>query len=55
MQASWCLPAVGLLAAHCAQARGAARVVLIDGEQDRLDFATKHLPGVETINFQSEL
>lgn len=52
--AIWGSGPVGLLAAHCAQARGAARVVLIDGEQDRLDFATKHLPGVETINFQKQ-
>jgi threonine dehydrogenase-like Zn-dependent dehydrogenase len=40
---------VGLFAAHCALVRGAARVVLIDSVQYRLDFA-KHKLHVVTIN-----
>ncbi len=40
---------VGLFAAHCALIRGAARVVLIDSVQYRLDFAKKKLH-VVTIN-----
>lgn len=43
-----------MLAAHCAKARGAARVVMIDSEQDRLDFVKKHVPGTETINFKEK-
>ena len=45
---------MGILAAQCAFVRGAARVVLIDQEQDRLDFATARLPKLETINFQQK-
>ncbi len=41
---------VGLFAAHCALIRGAARVVLIDSVQYRLDFAKKKLHAVVTIN-----
>lgn len=41
---------VGILAAHCAQVRGAARVVLVDSQADRLHFAKSKLPGVETVN-----
>lgn len=50
--AVWGAGPVGILAAHCAQARGAARVILIDCEQYRLDYASARLPGLETINFK---
>lgn len=50
----WGAGPVGILAAHCAQARGAARVVLVDQEQYRLDFAKAKYPGIETINFKGE-
>ncbi len=49
--AIWGAGPVRILAAHCAQVRGAARVVLIDQEEFRLNFARQKLPGVETINF----
>jgi hypothetical protein len=39
------LRAVGILAAHCAKVRGAAKVVLIDKVPYRLDHAKKHIPG----------
>jgi threonine dehydrogenase-like Zn-dependent dehydrogenase len=42
---------VGILAAQCAFVRGAERVVLIDQEQDRLDFALARIPKLETLNF----
>jgi hypothetical protein len=46
--------AVGLLAAHCAFARGAERVVLIDREEMRLQFARDNVKNgrVETINIK---
>lgn len=46
------LDAVGILAAHCAFFRGAARVVIIDEQKFGLDFAKKKVPGLETINFK---
>lgn len=52
--AIWGAGPVGILAAHCAQARGANRVVIIDREQYRLDFAERKLPGIETINFKGK-
>ena len=51
--AIWGAGPVGILAAHCAQVRGASRVVLIDQEDYRLQFAKEKLPGVETINFKT--
>jgi len=52
--AIWGAGPVGILTAHCAQARGAARVVLIDQDDFRLNFARKKLPGIETINFNEK-
>jgi threonine dehydrogenase-like Zn-dependent dehydrogenase len=49
--AIWGCGPVGMLAALSAQYKKASRVILIDNVQYRLDFAKKHLPGVETINF----
>ena len=46
--------AVGMVAAHCAFVRGANRVVLIDQQQDRLDFAATRIPHLETINVKGE-
>lgn len=53
-----CSPAVGMLAAHCAFARGASHVALIDCEEDRLRFARDRIPKggrLDTINFKGEL
>jgi threonine dehydrogenase-like Zn-dependent dehydrogenase len=46
--------AVGLLAAHCAFARGAERVILIDREEFRLQFARDNVKNgrVDTINIK---
>lgn len=49
--AIWGAGPVGQLAAQCAFARGAKRVIIIDREQYRLDAAKEVAPGVETINF----
>lgn len=49
--AIWGAGPVGLLAARCAFVRGATRVILIDQEEGRLEFAKKHIQGVQTINF----
>ncbi|CAF1058167.1 unnamed protein product [Didymodactylos carnosus] len=49
--AIWGCGPVGMLAALSAQYKKAGRVILIDNEQYRLDYAKKHLPGIETINF----
>jgi threonine dehydrogenase-like Zn-dependent dehydrogenase len=46
--------AVGILSAHCAQHRGARRVILIDSVEYRLAFARSKLPGIETINFKEK-
>ena len=45
---------MGTLAAHCALFKGAARVVLIDNQADRLQFAKDRMPKLETINFSSQ-
>ncbi|KAI7835746.1 hypothetical protein COHA_010363 [Chlorella ohadii] len=52
--AIWGAGPVGLLAAHCALARGAERVVLIDKEEFRLKFAKERISmgRLETINFK---
>ena len=50
----WCAPAVGTLAAQCAFFRGASRVVLIDREADRLQFAKDRIPKLETLNFANQ-
>lgn len=39
--------AVGILAARCAQVKGAGRVVLIDREDYRLEHARAKVPGVQ--------
>ncbi|KAF8068252.1 fdh [Scenedesmus sp. PABB004] len=49
--AIWGAGPVGLLTAHCAQHRGAGRVILIDSVPDRLAHAAAKLPGVETLDF----
>ncbi|KAK9818313.1 hypothetical protein WJX72_010423 [[Myrmecia] bisecta] len=49
--AIWGAGPVGTLAAHCAQNRGAKRVILIDQYAYRLEHAQKHLPGIEVIDF----
>jgi threonine dehydrogenase-like Zn-dependent dehydrogenase len=49
--AIWGAGPVGILAAHCAQVRGAKRVILIDNQAYRLKHAAAKLPGLETINF----
>jgi threonine dehydrogenase-like Zn-dependent dehydrogenase len=49
--AIWGAGPVGQLAAMLAyQVRKAAKVIIIDSEQYRLDHVRKHVPGVETIN-----
>ncbi|KAK9840580.1 hypothetical protein WJX81_002855 [Elliptochloris bilobata] len=52
--AIWGAGPVGMLAAHCAKARGAARVILIDNVADRLSFAQAKIPGLEVIDFGKE-
>ncbi|KAK9817038.1 hypothetical protein WJX72_008732 [[Myrmecia] bisecta] len=49
--AIWGAGPVGILAAHCAQVRGAKRVILIDNQAYRLKHAQAKLPGLEIINF----
>ena len=46
--------AVGILAAHSADFKGAERIVMIDNQQYRLDLAKKKIPRVETINFDEQ-
>ena len=46
-----CVSAVGILAAQCCHVRGAERIVMIDNQQYRLDFAKEKLPYIETLNF----
>ena len=46
--------AVGILAAHSADFKGAGRIVVIDNQQYRLDFIKKRIPRVETINFDEQ-
>ncbi len=45
---------MGTLAAHCAFFKGASRVVLIDREADRLQFAKDRIPKLETLNFANK-
>eukprot|EP00879_Flechtneria_rotunda_P000578 GHRR01000686.1.p1 GENE.GHRR01000686.1~~GHRR01000686.1.p1 ORF type:complete len:446 (+),score=129.49 GHRR01000686.1:589-1926(+) len=52
--AIWGAGPVGILTAHCAQHRGAKRVILIDEVPYRLEHAQKKLPGVEVINFKEK-
>lgn len=52
--AIWGAGPVGLLAAQCSHVRGASEVVMIDREQDRLDFAKEKLPYIKTINFEGK-
>jgi len=48
--AIWGCGPVGMLAALSCHVKKAARIILIDREQYRLDFAKKHMSYVETIN-----
>ncbi|KAJ7558192.1 hypothetical protein O6H91_04G027600 [Diphasiastrum complanatum] len=52
--AIWGSGPVGILAARCAFFRGAARVVIIDEVQYRLDHAKEKVKGVEIINRSQE-
>ena len=52
--AIWGCGPVGILAAHSADFKGAERIVMIDNQQYRLEFAKKKIPRVETINFDEE-
>jgi len=52
--AIWGAGPVGQLAAYCAFHRGASRVVIIDSEQYRLDYAQRHIKGVEVINYKDQ-
>ena len=45
---------MGVLAAHCALFKGASRVVLIDNQADRLQFAKDRMPKLETLNFSQK-
>ena len=49
--AIWGCGPVGILAAHSADVKGAERIVMIDNQQYRLDFAKQRIPRIETINF----
>lgn len=49
--AIWGAGPVGLLTVQCALARGAKRVILVDKEKYRLEFAKKLYPKVETVDF----
>jgi threonine dehydrogenase-like Zn-dependent dehydrogenase len=49
--AIWGAGPVGILAAHCATARGAKRIIMIDNQKYRLDFAKSKIPRLELINF----
>jgi threonine dehydrogenase-like Zn-dependent dehydrogenase len=49
--AIWGAGPVGLLTAQCAFARGAKRVIIVDNQEYRLDFAKKILPKIETVDF----
>jgi threonine dehydrogenase-like Zn-dependent dehydrogenase len=48
--AVWGAGPVSILAAHCAFARGADRVVLIDGNAERLEFAAARIDRLEVLN-----
>ncbi|KAJ9512844.1 hypothetical protein QJQ45_029180, partial [Haematococcus lacustris] len=52
--AIWGAGPVGILAAHCAFERGAGRVILIDKEVYRLEYAAKKVPGVETLDYSKK-
>jgi len=52
--AIWGAGPVGLLAAHCAFARGARRVIIVDNIPYRLEFAKKHIPKIETVDFSKD-
>jgi threonine dehydrogenase-like Zn-dependent dehydrogenase len=41
---------VGILVAHCCKARGAERIIVIDRQQGRLDYAAARVPGLDVIN-----
>lgn len=45
--------AVGILAAQCAHIRGAQRIIMIDNQQYRLDFAKLKMPYLELLNFDN--
>jgi threonine dehydrogenase-like Zn-dependent dehydrogenase len=52
--AIWGAGPVGILAAQCAFVRGAKRVIIVDKEQYRLDFAKKLMPKIELVNFSQD-
>jgi threonine dehydrogenase-like Zn-dependent dehydrogenase len=52
--AVWGAGPVGILAAQCSMARGAAQVIMIDDHDYRLEFAKAKVPGVQTINFATQ-
>jgi len=52
--AVWGAGPVGMLCAYFSVYRGASKVVIIDSEQYRLDFAKKHIKGLETINYKHQ-
>jgi threonine dehydrogenase-like Zn-dependent dehydrogenase len=49
--AIWGAGPVGILSAHCAFARGARRVILVDRVAYRLDYAKSKIPNLETVDF----
>jgi threonine dehydrogenase-like Zn-dependent dehydrogenase len=52
--AIWGAGPVGLLTAQCAFVRGAKRVIIVDDQEYRLNFAKKILPKIETVNFSED-
>lgn len=52
--AVWGAGPVGLLAAQCAFARGAHRVIIVDEIPYRLEFAKKIIPKIETVDFSKD-
>ena len=48
-----CYAAIGMLAAQCAHVRGAQRIIMIDNQQYRLDFAKQKMPYLELLNFDN--
>lgn len=52
--AIWGAGPVGILAAHCAFHRGAARVILIDNQTYRLEHAKSKIPNVEVLDFSKD-
>jgi len=51
--AIWGCGPVGILAAQCAHIRGAQRIIMVDNQQYRLDFAKQKMPYLELLNFDN--